>query len=336
MIDFIGEHIVDVWAICVLLMLPMALIGNRRISRWPTIAIFVFYGFLASLKGESFNQDIMNYVAHFNGALSTDNWIGFVFGGWFEPGYSFLVYLISRFANADLFIFIITVLPFMIFAQQFIRYRYHPAIILFVFSTITLVSSVAIVKHHFAMAFVFIILNCYYFKKKLNILAIVASPLFHFSSIPIVAASVIANKSRAVNASVAVVAILLAIFAYHDVVTFLSTLIDHAIDRIEGPSGTAGMRNIMLMMLVLVVFYSHRMRAGQQDSMLGIALATSALLMFFPGLNRVLSFFMLAVLTYIHRNDASHPAFAMGKSILTMNIMSIASAVFFATTYVAH
>jgi len=316
-----------------LALIPLSIIGNIASTRFLAVTIFIGYGVLSGLKGVDFNQDTVNYVLHFDSAQKVEliNWKGFVFGGWFEPGYSSLVLLLSQFVDRTGFIFIVTLVPALIFSWQFLKYKYHPALILLIFSSIVLVASLATVRHYFAMAFSFIIVNHYFYRGKQGVYMIVA-PLFHYSSIPLVIAIFVRRYLH--RPAIIGVLLLLFVILHQEIFLFVSSLIEHAEDRLSGPTGTTGLRNILVLTIVFVILYFKK-ESYKADFLILVTFFVAGLLVFLPELNRILSFFMLVTVVYINRYDFALPVFNIRKGIFVINIISVSSLMFFSLNYVA-
>jgi hypothetical protein len=341
-------YISSFWFYIGLILFLISLSKDTLAKRRLSVALFAIFCFITCFKSGTFNQDIANYVVHFDGIKESLGLKTILLHWNFEPGYNLIVKLIAliyMFFDFDLkdeglFIFLITLLPSLIFVWQFLKYRYSPSVILFIYATMILISSSTIIRHYYALAIMFVILNRFILDSKRAGLMLFSPILFHYTTIPLVFSLVLYNiKSGIYNKKLIIGASLISIigFVYFGLDLF-NFLVNKAYSRVlENSSQQGGLRNILnlcilfLMFLrldnfslskerILDIFY---LAKEKMNLLLWISVLISVALIPLYGLNRVTSFFSLVFIVYFFKNQKE-------KTVnWVLSLLALASLVFF-------
>ena len=309
-------YISSIWFYIGIIMFLIALRKDTLFNRRFSVALFAIFCFIVCFKSRAINQDIANYILHFDGVYDSSGVDSF-FVGIFEPGYNIVVWLISifylfleyPFEDKRLFIFLVTLIPSAIFVWQFLKYRYSASTIFFIYATIILVSSTTILRHYYAMAFTFVILNRIILDSKRGGLMLFPPILFHYTTIPVIFSLFINDISRGLYklqylALIAVVSIITISFLGLD---FFYYLINKGYTRMmDGMNQQGGLRNILNLFIVLLILLkidNFSLVKERLNLLLWVSVSVSIALIPFYGLNRVTSFFTLVILVYFFKNQ---------------------------------
>jgi len=327
----VDSYIKDFWLYIGILLFILSF-ANNKLTRGTSNFLFLSFLFIASLRSETINHDTMNYIEHFKAASQQDfTTIFFTFTVLgFEPAYNIIVFLLSTFCDEKMFIFFITIIPSIILTIQFLKYKYHPSIIFFFYGTIILVASTTTIRHYWAIAISFTILNTIILKEKdTSILKYFIPPLFHYSTIPLTMVLLFNKlKTRLTYKYIIFIFILffIVIVAGNG---FISSLYDHALDRtIEGMSTSGGLRNLVnLAVAFLILFSASRFSLikSRINFLIWISIFITIILMPFYGLNRITSFFTLVLIIYFQKFQGRKTTI----NIYLLNIISLVGFLFF-------
>jgi hypothetical protein len=325
------NFIINYWFFSSLLLLVLSFIPNNSFIRNVASIIFLSFGVVAGLRGVDFNSDTINYTLHFEGyqnASAMDSWL-LISGGWFEPGYSLIVLISSRIMSATEFIFYITVFTTLTLIYQFIRFKYHPAIINNIFSTMMLIAATTTIRHFIALSLIFLVSNLSFSHRPLILKFLICPPLVHFSTIPIVALLFL-DKIKFLFYRKALfflcVILLLASFNFD----FVYFLIDKLIDRASQVTQSTGVRSLILLLLLFLILHSNgkiyinRLRLIH---FVGICFAFVVFLGGWMGLSRFTSFFHIIFLVYIH-HYCKFDRHGCATNMILLNLTSFFSVIF--------
>ncbi len=287
------------------LMLCVLSLSNSVMTRISSVFLFLFFSIIAGARGSSFNSDTANYSAHFLDAAASSDIYSSTIYSWFEPGYNLLIYLIGRTThNASFALMVICVITALLFSTCFLKFKYHPILITFIFASTSLVGSTAIVRQYLAMAFAFIALNIVIVTdKKLGGIRGILPVVFHYSSIPISALLMSFRRGKLVFLAAAVMFFCLLIIPIHEIPGY-ERIFQHAMGRAVDTSGSKGFRNlqnICMCLLIICNFRGMKIDLRRIDYWLLVVTLISLLLIFIPGLNRITSFFSLLVVCLFQR-----------------------------------
>jgi len=331
--DFnIDIYIKDMWFYIGLLLCIFSFSKNSAFTRAWSNFLFLSYLVIVSLRSEIINHDTMNYIEHFKVASQQDfTTILFTFTALgFEPAYNIIVFLLSTFCNEREFIFIITIIPSILITREFIKYKYHPSVVFFFHASIILVSSAVTIRHYWAIAIAFIILNSIILKEKDNsILKYFAIPLFHYSTIPLTFV-LLYNKLRArLTYKHLLFLFILVIVAFVFSQNFIYSLYLHAHDRlVGGMSANGGLRNLVNLSIVFLILFSasrFSLIKSRMNFLLVTSIVITILLIPFYGLNRITTFFALIIIIHFQKYQGRKST----VNILLLNLISIVSFLFF-------
>jgi hypothetical protein len=297
-------YIKDAWFYIGLAMFFASSLKDIKIVRSVTIFLFSSFCIVASLKSEFINQDIKNYIIHFVTVKNGGGEAFDLFAGGFEPGYNLIAYILSIFSDKQLYLFLITAIPSAIFIWQFVKYKYSPSIIFYIYTTIILVSSTAIVRHYFSMALAFVVLNRIILDGKKGGGLLFIPALFHFSSILLIF-SLLIDGIRHNPHWYKITGVFVFLFIAFFGMEFIHYLILKAEDRISGGAlQSGGMRSILNLLLVFLLLYStskFSIVKKRMKLLLWISISISIALIPFYGLNRVTSFFSLVIMVFFYK-----------------------------------
>ena len=314
--------------------LILSCFGNRYYLRYVCVVIFLVFGVVAGLRGVNFNSDTENYALHFETNYDTGISSLFVnaFTSWFEPGYLAIVYFFSGAISVNQFILIVSVFPTAVFAWQFIAYRYHPAIITHIFSTMMLVGLTTTSRHTIALAMCFVVANAYVHKREFTLLSFSLPLLFHYStlalSLSILADRVIQQGLTKVNLLLQLLCLLLACYALYEF-GVIDNLYMKFHDRISQETQATGLRNAILLFLVLLTTYSRGCFLVSRISLLhfvSVLLAIAIIATGWLGINRVISFFIIAILVYLNYYNTKNFKHSYYK-MCALNLISLLSVI---------
>ena len=345
----IDSYISSLWFYIGLIMFLISLSRDSLAKRRFSAALFAIFCLITCFKSGAINQDIANYVVHFDGMknqwsnpfLTIRNWN-------FEPGYNLIVSLISMIyvffeydtSDEALFIFLITFGPSAIFTWQFLKYRYSSSTILFIYATIILISSTTIIRHYYALAITFVVLNKFILDSKRGGLILFSPLLFHYTTIPIVITLILDNLRRGIyNSKVIIGAIIILIMGLSFIgLDFFNFLIQKAHDRtMLGLNQQGGLRNVLNLLIILLMFLkldnisqvksrisdTFSLAKEKMNFLLWTSISVSIALIPFYGINRITSFFTLLILVYFFKNQKEKiPNW-------TVSILSLSALVFF-------
>ena len=311
-------YIKEFWLYIGIIIFFISFLKNTGVTRSISISLFALFCIIASFKNEFINQDIANYIVHFN-TVQGGNAIE-LFAGGFEPGYNLLVNFLSIFSNKQFFLFLITIIPSAIFAWQFVKYKYSPSVIFFIYATIILVASSAIVRHYFSMALAFIVLNRIILDGKKGGILLLTPAAFHFSSIPLVF-SLLIDGIRRNSHWYKVTGVFIFLFIAFFGMEFIHYLILKADDRISGGTQqSGGARNILNLFLVFLLLFSaskFSIIRKRVTLLLWISVAISIALIPYYGLNRITSFFSLVIIVFFYKYQKERVA-NWGLSVIAL------------------
>jgi len=319
-------YISSIWFYIGLIMFLISLSKDTLTKRSLSVALFAAFCAITCFKSGTINQDIANYVLHFDG-MKTSNGLNSILSHWnFEPGYNLivkLVVLIYMFFEFDLkddglLIFLTTLLPSAIFVWQFIKYRYSSSTILFIYATIILIVSTTIIRHYIALAITFVILNRFIIDSKRGGLALFSPVLFHYTTIPVVLSLILDNiyrnyYSKKLIIGTIVVLVIGTAFIGFD---FFYYLANKAYGRvIENSQQQGGLRNILNLIVLFLMLIKLKnlslakdklsnifsMAKERMDLLLWVSVSVSVALIPFYGLNRVTSFFSIVIIVYFFK-----------------------------------
>jgi hypothetical protein len=325
------------WFYIGLIMFLISLSKDTPTIRGLSVALFAVFCAITCLKSGTINQDIVNYVSHFDGMKTTSDIDSILLHWLFEPGYNVVVKLISliyMFFNFDLkdeglFIFLITLLPSTIFVWQFLKYRYSASVILFIYTTMILIASTTIIRHYYALAITFVILNRFILDSKRGGMILFSPILFHFTTIPIVFSLFLDNiKNKFYNNKLLISASVIFIigFVFFGLDSF-NYLVNKAYARVqENTTQQGGLRNILnlcVLSLILLRLDNFSLAKEKMNFLLGISALISIVLILFYGLNRVTSFFTLLILVYFFKYQKEKTANWI------LSLLSLAALIFF-------
>lgn len=317
-------------------LLTVSLFGNYFAARFLGVSIFFLFGCIAGFRDLNYNNDTKNYILHFesyqNGEIS--EWFSAIFNGWFEPGYSLISFVFSLIMSAEAFIFVITVVPTVVFCWQFMKYKYHPAIIAHILSTIMLVSATTTVRHFIVLSVLFVIFNSFVYQKTIRTSSLGVPILIHFSSMPIVAFLAYEKSRGLLGYRFFILITTIFIFIYH--VTygsdFLQLMYEKLKDRAQEETQSTGMRNfILIALLALTVHCSGKVviKRVHLFHIIGVIISLGIFVFDWLGLNRLTSFFLICFLVYFNfYNKSNRTAAFINMSLL--NAITLASTLYFA------
>jgi hypothetical protein len=336
------------WFYIGLIMFLISLGKDTPAKRGLSVALFATFCVITSFKSGTINQDISNYVLHFDGMKTTNGFDSILLHWNFEPGYNLIVKLINYiylFFNFDLkdealFIFLITLLPSAIFVWQFLKYKYSSNTILFIYATIVLIASSTIIRHYFAIAITFVVLNRFILDSKRGGLMLFSPVLFHYTTIPVVFSLILDNiKSNFYNKKLMIGATIIVMFGFAFIgFDSLNYLANKAYARvIENSTQQGGLRNILNLFVIFLMLIkldnfsltkekmldNFSLVKEKMNMLLWMSVAVSISLIPFYGLNRVTSFFSLVIVVYFFKNQKEK------KANWILSLCAFASLVFF-------
>ncbi len=301
--EFTQETIAEGWLLIGLACLPFSLV-NHWFFRGILCTAFLAFAIVSTFRPSEIGSDTSNYLLHAQAYCVAPASINSWFSGNFEPGYNALIHGITRFScEPRLILLTLALVTWLIWVCSFLIFRVHPAIMMLIFSGVTLVGSIAALRHYLAMAMIFYIVFRREFKGNTgNWPYYFLPPLIHYSTIPAVILLATGDLYRSKGSKILplfiVSLLVLALIFRFD---FIESLLVHAADRISGDSGSTGLRNLMafvLVFLTLVDFDKFRIRISKLNFEIWGALAACVILLFFPGLNRMSGFFWLICLGF--------------------------------------
>jgi hypothetical protein len=319
------------WLIIGIFMFFLSLIGNNKFIRLTTIVLFLVFAIIASYRGINFNDDTRNYVLHFTSLMESEfNFSQFFTWGW-GIGYNGVVlFLTSILDNKFLILFFITIIPAIIFSVIFYKYKYHPSIIFFVYSTMLLVTTTSTMRHWWALSVSFLVLNHMIIDNKRSIKEYFYPMLFHYSTILLIFILFINSFKEKVKLQYLLLAltIILIIFIFYK--NLIIILYDHFMDRaISGGVRVIGFRNLLNLILIFLILFSlKRMSLDLKkiDFLLSSSIIITIILMPFYGINRVASFFTLVILVYFNKYEKTYK---INFSTFIISIISFMSLIYF-------
>ena len=341
-------HISSFWFYIGLILFLISLGKDTLVKRRLSVALFAIFCAISGFKSGIINQDIANYVVHFDGIKEASGLNSILIHWNFEPGYNFIVKIIAQFyiffdfdlKDEGLFIFLITLPPSFIFVWQFIKYKYSSSVIFYIYATMILIASSTIIRHYYALAITFIILNRFILDSKRGGIILFSPILFHYTTIPIVFSLLIDNiKSSFYDKKILIAALLVFIigFAYFGWDSF-NYLLDKAYGRVlANTNQQGGLRNILNLCVLFLMFLRLEnfslSRGGvfnnffpfkeKMNLLLWLSVLISVVLIPFYGLNRVTSFFSLLIIVYFYKNQKE-------KAVnWILSLLALASLVFF-------
>jgi len=302
----IDTYISDYWFFIGLAMFLASAFKNTVRSRVVSVFLFLFFCVVASMKSDTLNQDVMNYVTHFN-SIEGGGFLQLSAGG-FEPGYNFLVSLLSIYPAKEFYLFSVTFIPSVIFAYQFLKYRYSPNVILFIYATIILVAITATFRHYLAMSLAFVALNRFVLDDKKGRFFVLLPAAFHFSYLLLMFILLWDSIRSKTTQNKIIFYLLICLFVFFGM-DFLYSLALKLQDRIEGGmSQQGGGRNILNIFLIFATLYSVRnfsIVKKRMNVLLWISAFVSVSMIPFYGINRIVSFFTLVILVFFHKYQKS-------------------------------
>ena len=330
--EFSQEAITEVWLLIGLACLPFTLVNHWLIRCLLCIA-FLLFAVVSTYRPSEVGSDTYNYLLHAQAYCVAPASINSWFSGNFEPGYNALIHGITRFScEPRLILLTLALVTWLVWVYSFLKFRVHPAIMMLIFSGVTLVGSIAALRHYLAMAMIFFLVFRRHFKGYAgNWPFYFLPPLIHYSTIPAVILLATGDLYRSKGSKILPLFIVsLFILALIFRFEFIESLLIHAADRISGDSGSTGLRNLMAFVIVfLAVFDFDKLRINISKLNFDIlaALAVCVVLLFFPGLNRMSGFFWLISLCLLasglEKNRQISPA------ILVVFVLNLGSMFFF-------
>jgi hypothetical protein len=311
----IDIYISSLWFYIGLIMFLISISKDTLAKRRFSASLFAIFCLITCFKSGTINQDIANYVLHFDGMQYQWAELSAIFYHWnFEPGYNLIVSLISMiymFFEYDpydegLFIFLITLVPSAIFMWQFLKYRYSSSTILFIYATIILISSTTIIRHYYALAITFVVLNKFILDSKRGGLMLFSPILFHYTTIPVVFSLILDNIRRNFyNQKLIIGTIVICIIGFAFIgLDSLNFLINKAYDRATNTNQHGGLRNILnlcIIFLMLLKVDNFSLAKERMNLLLWLSISISLALIPFYGLNRITSFFSLLIIVYFFK-----------------------------------
>jgi hypothetical protein len=320
--------IITFWFYIGIIMFLISLSKDTSAKRVFSVALFATFCAITCFKSGTINQDIANYVLHFDGMITTSATDSILLHWGFEPGYNLIVKLISLiyvFFGFDLkaeglFIFLITLLPSVIFVWQFLKYKYSSSTIFFIYATIILIASSTIIRHYYALAITFIILNRFTLDNKRGGVILFSPILFHYTTIPIISSLIIDNLKQNIYSKKLIIgaSVSLMIFIVYIGLDSFNYLIDKAYGRvIANKEQQGGLRNILNLCLVFLMLLKldnfsfakvkwleiFSLAKERMNLLLWVSIIVSISLIPFYGINRVTSFFALLIVVYFFKNQ---------------------------------
>jgi len=333
MYDFSQVFIVKAWLIIGCFLVFIAMVGNYKITRYASYTLFFLFIFLSSLRSINFNNDIVNYINHYQTMTSTTFGPN-VFVAWlFEPGYNLVVFILSRFCDSKFFLFFITILPGILLVYTFSKYNYRPQVVAFIHATIILVAASTTIRHYWALAVGFWLINLVLSEShRVSTIFYTLPAFFHFSSLSLVSILLFDKYKNQLNVKRLLVLFVFMLLLIVLLKPFWSIIIGKLVDR-ASLSELRGLRNIQTILIISMLLLTFRntlkdiaIVPGRMNFLLWMVIIISFIMLPFPGLNRVTSFFVLILCYYlniyfVHRKLVCHD--------FLLNLFSFLSIIYF-------
>lgn len=304
-LDTSSNVISNFWAASFLAIIFFSFLKYNLIWVKTSSCIFLIFGFLAGLRGSEFNGDTHNYILQFQ-SYQDQEWsklFSIASDGWFEPAYNTIVFFSSKIMAADDFILFITLIPTLIFAYQFVKYQYHPAIIANIFSSMILVAATTTVRHYLVLSFLFVVFNFYVFNKRIAVSYLTMAVMTHYSTIAIAILFLVENFKSLIKKKfflylVFVSLPFLAIYAGE----FLSHLFGKFLDRATQETQSQGLRQLVVFFIFFLFIHANGILKLNRIRLIHILALGICIIIFINGwfgINRVVSFVHLIFLVYL-------------------------------------
>ena len=304
----IDENFLELsWLFGGLAMLVASPLPNQ-LGRIASSTIFVIFVIQTGMRPSDFNSDTLNYYVHFKTSLEgmqtlVDNVR--LTGSWFEPGYQLIVNIFATLTSSfEVYLFIVACVTGLIFFANFIYFKFDAAIIFFFYCTLLLVYSTTTLRIFIASAFLFTATNLS-LNGRSGLAMYLSSAGIHYSTLPALLLNAWNSfaggkiwKSRLY--AVLMLVLLIAIAFHFELVEFL---VEKVIDRSSSEVQSVGLRNIVLILIVLFALgLPNRFDASRIDSVLLACFLVALIIPFFGlyGLNRIVSVFQLVALGYLN------------------------------------
>ena len=303
---------------------------NSNFNRNSSLLLFFIFVLISSLRDLNFNDDTVNYVANISGHIGESISLNSFFSWGWEPGYNAVVILFSHLSNSKEFVlFFITILPVSFLIYSFIKYKYHPAIIFFFYSTILWVTATTTMRHWWAISISFFVLNKIIYEKKSKIYLFFLPLLFHLSSIVLVVVLIINRiKGKLTINKVLIIVLFIVVILFY--LQNYMWIISEKLSYSSSASRVIGFRNlinIVLFLMFIIYFVKCKkiiLNFSKVNFLIFSSLIISIVLMPYYGLNRITSFFTLILLSYLNYYKRLNIIY-----ILIIDILSLISLYYF-------
>jgi len=327
-------YIQNSWLYIGILIFIISLLKNNAYSRILSNILFLIFVAIASTRGVEFNPDTKNYVMHFSSFIGTEFSYSQLFSWGWGIGYNSVAILLTKvFSDKNYILFFLSFIPGIIFSITFYKYKYHSSIILFIYSTILLVTTTATIRHSWALSISFLVLNSIILLNRNNIKTLFYPMLFHYSTISLTTILIFNKYKDKLNHKFILIFMFLSTILVILGKDFIEILYVHFIDRAtSGGVRLFGFRNILnLVLIILILFSFSRLSLIKKrlDFLLIASMILSIALMPFYGINRIVSFFTLIILIYFQKYQGSY---INNLNNMILSIVSFISLIYFYLT----
>lgn len=312
------------WAFFGLLMILLSFSDSPK-RRLLVSSLFFIFAVIIGFRGSAFNADTYNYTLYLQGIHESESFVSAVRGSHFEFGFAALAKLLLILVNrVDWCLAGISIITAIVFVHQFLKYKFHPAIISFFFVSFSLVGSTTIIRQYFAMACTFILANRMVLAEQNASVIGAALPVsFHYASIPISGLAYVSRRPLYLLSGIFLIS-LWVMASWYSQLTGYERIVDHGVGRAMENVGSLGIRNLLnipLVAILLVDFNSWTIRLSRVNKWVVYALLFSIILAFSPGLNRILPFFVIFVMCSAQKHKEQIGG--NGLNFIQLNLLNI-------------